>query len=136
MKRELLSAMRVRPVFWFILALSCFGVLTFAAFLHTQAPAVMRVRLDQQQPLTSRITTLELHLTDSQGLPIEQAQVLPEARMTNMNMVTDQIHVEPLGQGNYVAQLHLYMAGPWEISINAHADGFESIVQTLLVQVE
>jgi hypothetical protein len=28
------------------------------------------------------------------------------------------------------------MAGPWEISINAHADGFESIVQTLLVEVE
>jgi hypothetical protein len=128
--------MRVRPVFWFILALSCIGVLTFAAFRHTQVPAVMRVQLDQQQPVTSGVTTLELHLTDSQGLPIEQAQVIPDARMTNMNMVTDQIYVEPLGQGNYKAQIHLYMAGPWEISINAHADGFEPIVQTLVVQVE
>lgn len=128
--------MRVRPVFWFILALSCIGVLTFAASLHTQAPAVMRVQIDQQQPVTSGITTLDLHLTDSQGLPIEQAQVLPEARMTNMNMVTDQIHVKPLGEGNYMAQVHLYMAGPWEISINAHADGFEPMVQTLVVQVE
>jgi nitrogen fixation protein FixH len=128
--------MRIRPVFWFILALSCIGVLTFAAFLHTQAPALMRVQLDQRQLITSGVTTLELHLTDSQGLPIEQAQVLPQARMTNMNMVTDQIHVEPLGQGNYVAQLHLYMAGPWEISINAHAGGFETMEQTLDVQVE
>jgi nitrogen fixation protein FixH len=128
--------MRVRPVFWFILALSCIGVLTFAASLHTQAPAVMRVQLDQQHPVTSGVTTLELHLADSQGLPIEQAQVLPDARMTNMNMVTDQIRVEPLGQGNYMAQLHLYMAGSWEISINAHADGFEPIVQKLVVQVE
>ncbi len=96
----------------------------------------MRVRLDQQYPAASGLTTLELHLTDSQGLPIEQAQVLPKARMTNMNMVTDQIRVEPLGQGNYLAQLHLYMAGPWEISINAHADGFEPMSQTLDVHVE
>ena len=36
----------------------------------------------------------------------------------------------------YIAQLQLYMAGPWEISIEAHADGFEPIAQTLIVQVE
>jgi len=35
-----------------------------------------------------------------------------------------------------VAQLQLYMAGPWEISIEAHADGFESLKQTLLVHVQ
>jgi nitrogen fixation protein FixH len=128
--------MRVRPFFWFFLVLSYTGVLIFAALLHTQAPAVMRVQLDQQRPVTSGATTLELHLTDSQGLPIEQAQVLPMARMINMNMVTDQIRVEPLGQGNYKAQFHLYMSGPWEISISAHADGFEPLEQTLLVQVE
>jgi nitrogen fixation protein FixH len=128
--------MRVRPFFWFLLALSCTGVLIFAALLHTQAPAVMRVQLDQQHPVTSGVTTLELHLTDSQGIPIEQAQVLPMARMTNMNMVSDQIRVEPLGQGNYMAQFHLYMPGPWEINIGAHADGFEPLEQTLLVQVE
>ena len=128
--------MRVRPFFWFLLASSCIGVLLFAALLHTQAPAVLRVQLDQQRPVASGLTTLELHLTDSQGLPIEQAQVLPNARMTNMDMVTDQIHVESLGQGTYLAQLHLDMAGPWEISIEAHADGFEPMVKNLFVQVE
>ena len=128
--------MRIRPFFWFFLALSCTGVLIFAALLHTQAPAVMRVQLDQQRPVASGFTTLELHLTDSQGLPIEQAQVLPNARMTNMDMVTNHFRVEPLGNGTYIAQLQLYMAGPWEISIAAHADGFESIAQTLIVQVE
>ena len=127
--------MRVRPVFWCILALTCIGVLAFAAHLHTQTPAVLQVHLDQQQPVTSGVATLELHLTDSQGLPIEQAQVLPEARMTTMNMAADQIRVAPLGQGKYLAQLNLYMAGPWEISIDAHADGFEPVVQTLVVQV-
>jgi nitrogen fixation protein FixH len=128
--------MRVRPFFWCLLALSCIGVLVFAATMRTHAPAIMRVQLDQQHPVASGITTLELHLTDSQGLPIEQAQVLPDARMTNMDMVTNQIRVEPLGQGNYMAQLQLYMAGPWEVSIEAHADGFEFLEQTLLVQVE
>ncbi len=128
--------MRVRPFFWFFLAFSCVGVLIFAVLLHTQAPAVMRVQLDQQHPITSGVTTLELHLTDSQGLPIEQAQVQPNARMTNMDMMTNQIRVEPLGHGTYIAQLQLYMAGPWEISIEAHADGFEPTAQTLVVQVE
>jgi hypothetical protein len=128
--------MRIRPFFWFFLALSCTGVLIFAALLHTQAPAVMRVQLDQQRPVASGFTTLELHLTDSQGLPIEQAQVLPEARMTNMDMVTNHFRVEPLGNGTYIAQLQLYMAGQWEISIAAHADGFEPVAQTLFVQVD
>ena len=99
--------MRVRPFFLFILAFSCIGVIIFAALLHTQAPAVMQVHLDHQSPIAYGFTTLELHLTDSQGLPIEQAQVLPNARMTNMSMVTDQIHAESLGHGTYLAQLHL-----------------------------
>ena len=96
----------------------------------------MQVQLDQQHPVASSFTTVKLHLTDSQGLPIEQAQVLPNARMTNMSMVTNQIHVESLGQGTYLAQLQLDMAGPWEISIEAHADGFEPIAKNLYVQVE
>jgi hypothetical protein len=68
--------------------------------------------------------------------PIEQAQVFPDARMTNMSMVTNQIHVESLGHGTYLAQLQLDMAWPWEISIKAHADGFEPIAKNLFVQVE
>ena len=128
--------MRVRPFFWFFLALSCTGVLIFAALLHRQAPAVMRVQLDQQRPVANGFTSVELHLTDSQGLPIEQAQVSPIARMTNMDMVTNHFRVERLGHGTYVAQLQLYMAGPWEISIEAHANGFEPVAQTLVVQVE
>jgi hypothetical protein len=128
--------MRIRPLFWFILALSCTSVLIFATLLHTQAPALMRVQLDQQRPVATSFTTLELHLTDSQGLPIEQAQVLPEARMTNMDMTTNHFRVESLGHGTYIAQLQLYMAGPWKISIEAHADGFDPIAQSLIVQVE
>ncbi len=128
--------MRVRPFFWFLLAFSYIGVLIFSAFIHSQVPAMMRVHLDQQYPTESSLTTLELHLTDSEGLPIEQAQVLPNARMTNMNMETNHIHVRSLGNGTYLAQLQLDMAGPWAISVQVHADGFEPIAKNLFVQVE
>jgi hypothetical protein len=128
--------MRVRPFFWFFLAFSCIGVLMFAALLQTHAPAIMRVQLDQKPHVASGFTTLEMHLTDSQGLPIDQAQVLPNAKMTNMSMVANQVHVEILGHGTYLAQLQLDMVGPWEISIEARADGFEPIATNLFVQVE
>ena len=43
--------------------------------------------------------------------------------MTNMDMVAHQSSVRYLGQGNYVTQLRLYMAGPWLITVQAQADG-------------
>ncbi len=128
--------MRVRPFFWCLLAVSCISVLIFAATIRTQAPAIMQVRIDQHQPVSTGIMTLELHLTDPQGLPIEQAQVISSARMTNMDMATNQIRNKQLGMGNYATQLQLYMAGPWEISIVAHADGFDDLQQTLFIQVQ
>ena len=128
--------MRVRPLFWCLLAVSCISVLIFAATIRTRAPAIMQVRIDQHQPVSTGIMTLELHLTDPQGLPIEHAQVIPSARMTNMDMATNQIHVKHLGMGNYATQLQLYMAGPWEINIVAHADGFDDLHQTLFIQIQ
>ena len=128
--------MRVRPFFWCLLAVSCISVLIFAATIRTQAPAIMQVRIDQHQPVSTGIMTLELHLTDPQGLPIEQAQVISSARMTNMDMATNQIRIKQLGMGNYATQLQLYMAGPWEISIVAHADGLDDLQQTLFIQVQ
>ncbi len=128
--------MRVRPFFWCFLAITCISVLIFAATLKTHAPAIMQVHIDQYPPVTSGLTTLELHLTDPQGVPIEQAHVIPSAWMTNMDMQTKQIRVVPEGKGNYTTELQLYMEGPWEIRLVAHADGFDDIHQTLLVQVQ
>lgn len=128
--------MRIRPFFWCLLALSSLGVLIFAATLREQAPAVMQLHLAQQVPASVSFTSVELHLTDTQGLPIEKAQVSPSATMTNMAMETKQITVKELGQGNYLVQLHLYMAGPWQINIATFAEGFDSLKQTLLVQVQ
>ncbi len=126
--------MRVRPFFWFLLALTCASVLIFAATIQTYAPALLQVHIPQQ-PRAVGFTTLELHLTDPQGLPIEQAQVNSKARMTNMDMVTHESNIKEVGQGNYIVQFHLYMAGPWEITVMAEASGFVPSHQTLLVEV-
>jgi len=128
--------MRVRPFFWFLLALSCLGVLVFAATIQMHVPAVMHVHIDQQPPASVGYTTVELYLTDMQGLPIEEARVFSHANMTNMDMVANQSSVKYLGQGNYVAQLHLDMAGPWAITVQAQADGFDILKQTVFTQVQ
>jgi len=126
--------MSVRPFFWFLLALTCASVLIFAATVQTYVPALLQVHI-QQQPRAVGFTTLELHLADPDGIPIEQAQIVSDARMTNMDMVTHEKRMQEVGQGNYIVQLHLYMAGPWEITVMAQASGFAPSHQTLLVQV-
>ena len=128
--------MRVRPFFWLLLAASCIGVLIFAATIRSHVPAIMQVRIDQQHPVSVGFTTLELHLADPDGLPIEQAHVFSSADMLNMHMEPPQSSIREVGQGNYIAQIQLYMMGPWKITIGANADGFDALQQTLLVQVE
>ena len=126
--------MRVRPFFWCLLVCCCLTVLTFAALMHTSAPAILQVQIKQPSQAVG-FTTLELHLTDPQGLPIEEAQIVSSARMTNMEMITHESYVKEVGRGTYIAQLHLYMAGPWKITVMAHAEGFAPLQQMLLVQV-
>jgi hypothetical protein len=127
--------MRIRPFFWLLLAASCIGVLFFAAAYKANISAVMHIRIDQQPPRSADLTTLELSLTDPEGVPIEDAQVSSIAWMTNMNMQTPAGSIMTPGQGRYLVQLNLYMAGPWEISIAARGDGFTSLKETMFVQV-
>ncbi|TMD68924.1 MAG: hypothetical protein E6I91_03450 [Chloroflexi bacterium] len=128
--------MRVRPFFWILLAASCIGVLVFAVTWRAHVPAVMHVHVAQHPPASNDYTTVALHLMDEQGLPIEAAQVSSQANMTNMSMDTKQSSTRYLGKGDYITQLHLYMAGPWLITIQAHAEGFDMPRQTLLVVVQ
>jgi YtkA-like len=127
---------RVRPLFWCLLVFTCISALVFAATFKTHAPAILHVHLEQQPPVSDAFTTLYLRLTDQEGLPIEQAQVLVSANMTNMEMVTREVRVRNLGRGNYLAQLLLYMAGPWEIHIVAYANDFASSQQALFILVQ
>ncbi len=127
--------MRVRPFFWLLLLASCMSVLSFALLYQPHAPTFLQVRVVQQQLIANSPASLEVHLTDPQGLPIERAQVVPSARMTNMDMIAPDNHVVELGDGQYRVNIFLPMAGPWEITINTHANGFEPLQKILFVHV-
>lgn len=127
--------MHVRPFFWFLLIASCLGVLIFAATVREDIAAVMQVHIEHQ-PVARGMTILDLHLTDPQGLPIDGASVFSQAQMTNMNMGTHQSSVKYLGQGDYAVQLQFSMTGPWLITVQALADGFDTLRQTMFVQVQ
>ncbi len=73
---------------------------------------------------------------DTQGLPIEYAHIFSHAHMTKMAMPTQEVSTRSLGQGQYLIQMSLSMAGPWAIDLQAQAEGFLSSQQSLCVQVE
>ena len=127
--------MRIRPFFWFLLAMTCMSVFIFATFTHTDSPAILQVAIDRHPPTANGMTTLKIQLTDPQGLPIEKAQVTPSAKMTNMNMAAPVSAVKDLGHGYYRVDLALNMSGPWAITIQAQATGFMLEERTLAVQV-
>src|SRR5690242_1993595 len=99
--------MRIRPFFWFLLASVCCSLLFFAGTIREHAPALLQMRVDRAVPLPVGYTVVDLHLSDPQSVPIEQAQIIPSARMTNMNMSALSYSVKALGQGNYTVQFAL-----------------------------
>lgn len=127
--------MRIRSFFWFLLAFACMSVLLFAAIYRPHVPAILQVRVGSQHLVAHEIATVELKLTDKQGIPIEDAQVISSAEMTNMLMRAQQTQVQALGHGTYLVQLQLQMAGPWAIHIRAIADGFAPLSHDVQVQV-
>ena len=86
--------MRVRPFFWLFLACVCIGILAFAATVQILVPARLHMQL-LQRPLPETPTTLMVHVTDTQGLTVDRAQISSQAWMTNMRMATDATSTTP-----------------------------------------
>ncbi len=128
--------MSVRPIFWLLLAISCLGVLLFAIMAPISIPAVMQAHLENLHPASTEFTTVELHLADTEGLPLEKAEIVASAYMTNMQMTVGQSSVSSLGYGSYAIRFRLDMTGPWAITVQATAPGFQRLSQTLVVQVQ
>jgi hypothetical protein len=127
--------MRVRPFFWCLLTLTCISVLLLAILHRPHVPAILQVHVDHHTLIAEEMTSLNLQLTDPQGIPIERAEVLPSAYMTNMDMQASTHIVNALGGGKYAVKLHLDMAGPWAIVIQTQAEGFAPQKQILYVEV-
>ncbi len=127
--------MRVRPIFWILLFSTCVGVLSFAFLYSPHIPARLQVRIVQNQLVANVPASLDLEITDPEGTPIDQAQIIPSAHMTNMIMQATDTHVQKLGHGRYKVDIHLSMSGPWAITIQTNIAGFTSQARTFFVNV-
>jgi nitrogen fixation protein FixH len=127
--------MRVRPFFWLLLTTVCIGVLVFAGAISIHKLVPMQAHIDQVSTVAADATAVRLRLTDSEGMPIDQAIITPHASMPAMQMAPQRIKVQSLGQGVYLTRITFSMAGAWKIDIIAHADGFDAVQQSLLITV-
>jgi hypothetical protein len=125
--------MRIRFFFWLVLVLTCVSVLTFALLLQRNIPALIQLSLDKPFPKVQQVVTLRLHLTDAEGVPINNASIISQTNMTTMDM-KDKVHqLTSVGQGKYIAYLQFSMAGSWLIATTIHAKGIVPAQQKLYV---
>lgn len=127
--------MRIRPFFWIMLVTVCASVLIFAANISAYKSVPLLAHIEQISTSTASSAQVRLRLTDSEGMPVDQASVTPHASMPDMAMAPPLTSVRPLGQGIYLASLSLSMAGSWKIDITAHADGFATLNQSIIVNI-
>ncbi len=127
--------MRVRPFFWFMLVAVCLGVLTFAANMPVVRVVPLIAHIEQVSTSNPSNAEVRLRLTDTEGMPVDQARVTPQASMPNMAMEPQSANVQALGQGLYLASISLSMAGAWKIDITAYADGFTTTNQSIVIDV-
>jgi nitrogen fixation protein FixH len=125
--------MRVRSFFWLFFVFTCVSVLTFAFLFQRDVPALIQLSLDQPSPKAQQVVTLSLHLTDSEGIPIDNASVIFRTNMTTMYMQDDNHQLKSVGQGKYVAHVQFSMAGSWLITTSVHASGIIPVQQKLFV---
>jgi nitrogen fixation protein FixH len=127
--------MRVRPFFWVLLTIVCVGILSFAALVSVHNAVPMQARIDQVLTVAHASTLVRLHLADPEGMPIDQASVIPQVSMPAMPMGPQRTSVQALGRGVYLARISFSMSGLWNIDIIAHADGFAPARQSLQLMV-
>jgi len=125
--------MRVRLFFWLLFILTCVSVLTFAFLFQKDVPALIQLSLDQPFPKVQQVVTLSLHLTDSKGVPVDNASVVSHANMTTMDMGENKHQLKSVGQGKYIAHLQFSMGGSWLITTTIHANGIVPAQQKLFV---
>lgn len=126
--------MRVRPFFWGFFAFVCFGILAWAAMAPSQIPAQLSIHL-MKPPTPNTPTPFLVVVTDTEGMAIDNAQLVSQAWMTNMSMAPSRVSITPEGQGTYLVQITFDMVGPWMIAVSMQANGFTPLQQVLAVQV-
>lgn len=99
----------------------CLGVLLFAIHWQERVPAILHV---QVQRAAMPETTLIVQMTDTEGVPLDEAHLHLTATMTTMAMTPPLMHMTKSGPGRYLIHLSLSMVGQWVIQISASAQNF------------
>ena len=89
--------------------------------------------LAHSAPKVQQVVTLNLHLTDTEGVPINNAAVMSSMNMTNMDMGENKHQLKPIGQGKYTTQLRFSMSGAWFVTVTIRAAGIVSTQQHLVL---
>jgi nitrogen fixation protein FixH len=105
----------------------------FALLFQRDVPALIQLSLDQPFPKVQQVVTLSLHLTDAEGVPVDNASIISHANMTTMHMQDNEHQFKAIGQGKYIAHLQFSMAGSWLITTTIHANGIVPAQQKLFV---
>lgn len=127
--------MRVRPFFWLLLTAVCVSVLLFSATISANKTIPMHVHIHQISTPDEETALVLLHVADTEGIPIEEAHIIPDAYMPAMNMGPQSITIQALGQGLYLTRIHFSMGGSWQVDITALAKGFAKTQESIQLTV-
>jgi nitrogen fixation protein FixH len=80
----------------------------------------LEMKVTPDHPRMVRPATFTVHITDSAGKPVENAQLTGSLNMTLMDMGKTAVKFEPKGSGNYQTTVPGFdMSGPWELTVYA-----------------
>ncbi len=126
--------MRIRPVYWLLLAICCLGTFSVACLWQEQVPAQLRVQVIPQE--RAEDVMVVVRLSDPQDLPLEDAHVIVNATMPAMVMPQLLVQaVKHVVAGCYKALLTLPMSGQWILTSSAEVSNFVTSPQRLPVSI-
>jgi nitrogen fixation protein FixH len=79
----------------------------------------LNLKVEPDHPRMVRPAKFAVLITDSNGKPVENAQVIGTLNMTLMDMGKAEVKFDPKGSGEYDSVKSFDMSGPWELSVDA-----------------
>ena len=78
------------------------------------------LKVAPERPRIVRPATFAVHIADTTGKPVENAQVTGALTMTMMDMGKTAVKFGPKGNGDYQATVPSFdMSGPWDLTVDA-----------------
>ena len=81
-------------------------------------PYQMELKISPDHPSQTKPMTFDLHVSDEQGQPVNDAKVSGALTMKVMDMGTTKVDFAAKGNGNYEATVKSTdMSGPWNLAV-------------------